>query len=143
MNARSSLALLLATAIQLRTVHAAVVHCLDLVTARTYDSGMDPNSVVAGDFNGDGRQDLVVTNLVANTVSVMIAEGGSTFAPPIPYPVGAAPWSVTAADFNSDGRLDLAVVNLTSSTVSVLLGRGDGTFAADTKTTAATSGRRD
>ena len=94
-----------------------------------YTVGSWPSSVVSGDFNGDGKLDLAVTNLTGNTVSVLLGDGHSNFAPHVDYTVGSSPMSVATGDFNGDGRLDLVVAN-EDGTVSVLLGKGDGTFAA-------------
>src|ERR1700674_3445380 len=35
--------------------------------------------VVSGDFNGDGKLDLAVTNLYGNSVSVLLGNGDGTF----------------------------------------------------------------
>ncbi len=88
-----------------------------------------PYSLAAGDFNGDNKLDLAVTNFGANAVSVLLGKGDGTFPlQPANYPVGVSPRSVTVGDVNSDGKLDLVVANSDSNTVSVLLGKGDGTF---------------
>src|SRR6267143_1127199 len=92
--------------------------------------GRNPTSVTAGDFNGDGKLDLAVTNEGSNNVSVLLGNGDGTFRAAADYSVGALPFSVTAGDFNGDGKLDLAVANEGSNNVSVLLGNGDGTFRA-------------
>ncbi len=87
-------------------------------------------SMVVGDFNGDGQPDLAVTNSGANGVNVFLNnEGGLTAVPAIPV-TGASPSSIAAADFNGDGKLDLAVANSGSNNVTILLGNGDGTFTA-------------
>ncbi len=90
--------------------------------------GSRPVSIVAGDFNGDGRLDLAVANIGSDMVSVLLGNGDGTFQPQVTYAVGSGPDSIVAGDFNGDGRLDLAVANWNDGTVSVLLGNGDGTF---------------
>ena len=101
-----------------------------------YATGSFPVSVIAADFNGDGKADLAVANSDSNTVSVYINNGGGTFATKVDYNAkvdnstfGSMPTSVTTADFNSDGKPDLAVTNGSSNTVSVFVNNGDGTFA--------------
>jgi hypothetical protein len=91
-----------------------------------------PFSIATGDFNGDGRTDVVVTNLNGNSVSVLLGNGDGTFQPQVTYAVGQYPGSVVVGDFNGDGRLDLAFTDsnlLTgASEVELMLGNGDGTF---------------
>src|SRR5262249_1953310 len=91
--------------------------------------GVDPESVVAGDFNNDGFLDLAVANAGSNDVSVLLGKGDGTFRPEQRTAVGAFPGRVTAGDFDGDGRLDLAVANTFSNDVSVLLNQGGGQFA--------------
>jgi hypothetical protein len=91
-----------------------------------------PQAVATGDFNGDGRLDLVVANSAANTVSVLLGKGDGTFAARVDYPAGLQPVSVAVGDFNGDGNLDIAVANQADNTVSILLGNGQGGFASGT-----------
>ena len=99
-------------------------------------------SVVVGDFNRDGIQDLAVVNDCASagcasgSVGILLGNGDGTFKPVVTYPSGGqGPYSLVSADFNRDGFADLALVNTCANstcssggTVSVLLGNGDGTF---------------
>jgi hypothetical protein len=88
-----------------------------------------------GDFNGDGKLDLVTTNLLDNSISVFSGAGDGTFEIGAASAAGPVPVAAVVGDFNRDGKLDLAVVNQTctslpcaSGSVSVFLGNGDGTF---------------
>ncbi len=86
----------------------------------------NPSSVAAGDFNGDGRPDLVVANFNSDDVSVLLnltspGAASASFAARANFSVGASPYSVAVGDLNGDGRPDLAVTNTISDNVSVLL----------------------
>src|SRR6185437_7860096 len=86
-------------------------------------------SLVAGDFNGDGRLDLAVADSDLSEVMVLLGNGDGTFQPPIVTPVGGTePLALVAGDFDGDGHLDLATANYYSRDVSVLLGNGSGSF---------------
>ena len=94
-------------------------------------SGSDPDAIVAGDFNGDGRLDLAVADQASNDVSILLGNGDGTFQTPVQVTERSrvlVPDAIVAGDFNGDGRLDLAVAERQSNDVSILLGNGDGTF---------------
>jgi hypothetical protein len=91
-------------------------------------TGTAPTSIVAGDFNGDGKVDLAVTNSKDNSVSVFLGNGDGTFQTGVTYAVGSDPLGIAVGDFNNDGKLDLATANHDSNNVSLLYGKGDGTF---------------
>jgi len=98
----------------------------------TYPTGLVPNSVLLRDLNFDGHCDLVVTNFLQNTVSVLLGSGMGSFGPQVTYATGSSPVSVASADFNSDGIPDLIVANFSSNSLSLLLGIGNGTFQPQT-----------
>ncbi len=85
--------------------------------------GTQPSSVVAADFNGDGKTDLAVANFGSNNVSLLLGNGDGTFTPASdsPIAVGNSPDAVSQGDFNGDGTPDLVVSNSADNTVSVLL----------------------
>ncbi len=95
-----------------------------------------------GDFNNDGREDLLVERFVAVGSSVAyqlyLSNGDGTYQAPkaLPAPVDANHLAI--GDFNNDGKLDFATFN--NSAVVVYLGNGDGTFqAAKTVTSGGTN----
>jgi hypothetical protein len=79
-----------------------------------------PSAINMGDFNGDGKVDLAITNQ-HDTVSILPGNGDGTFQSPLEFTTGNFAAGVAAGDFNGDGRLDLAVADFNSNTVSVML----------------------
>jgi hypothetical protein len=107
----------------------------------SYIAGSEPQSVVLGDFNGDGQPDIVVADgcgdlqcTTTGVVSVLLGRRDGTFRPRHQFVAGPPDSTadyLAAADFNGDGALDVAVVNTKINVfgkVSILLGNGDGTF---------------
>lgn len=97
-----------------------------------HPSGNNPVSVAVGDLNGDGRPDLVTSNLSSNTISVLLGTGGGGFGPKTDLPTLTTAVSVAIADMNADSKPDLAIVEYDASTISIRLGDGAGGFGAAT-----------
>ena len=95
-----------------------------------------PGSVAVGDFNKDGKPDIVVSSSnaygVLGGISVLLNTGNKTFAAPVLYStainVGTA--QVAVADLNLDGKLDVVELHFENNNVGVFLGNGDGSFQA-------------
>ena len=102
------------------------------------ETPMSPEAIAVGNFNGDGKLDVVTANLSDDSVTVLLGNGDGTFlilslcstAPtqscssagqcpsggtctPQLIPVGSEPDALVAADFDHDGNgiLDLVVAN--------------------------------
>jgi len=109
-------------------------------------AGTSPASLVAGDFNADGNQDLAVAydplSFAAGSVTIMLGDGRGGFRSLAPVAMPGDVIGLNAADLNRDGKLDLIARYLTNQGggLSVALGKGDGTFqAASANTTVASA----
>ncbi|MCY2961819.1 MAG: FG-GAP-like repeat-containing protein [Planctomycetota bacterium] len=92
--------------------------------------GSGPSYVARGDFNGDGRDDLVVPNFTSNTVTLLFGQASGTLGAAATFPVPSGPRSAAVGDFDADGKLDWAVSCYSAQQVSVRYGDGLGGFAA-------------
>lgn len=102
------------------------------MTFRNYGSSNFPGAAIS-DFNGDGKQDLVLVTSVdegmTNSLSTFVGKGDGTFGAPtnLPIPNGEVPIQIATADFNHDGKADLVAL-CQSGDVLVYLGNGNGSF---------------
>lgn len=91
----------------------------------TFPAG-HPFVVSSGDFNGDGKIDLVAGDITTNDVLILLGNGDGTLKAPLVYHVAATPRYLLVGDFNRDGKLDLVYAD--SPHISIMLGKGDGSF---------------
>ncbi len=97
----------------------------------TYSTGGTPVALATGDFNRDGKADVVVLN-GNGILSFMPGNGKGGFAAPktiATLPGVSSNVTLLAADFNSDGNLDLLLLQDPGNTFSIYSGHGDGSFA--------------
>ena len=104
-----------------------------------------PNTggVAVGDFNGDGKLDIAISQQGAGstlgTIQVYLGNGNGTFQTPRSTPTftdaSVQPGKMLIGDFNGDGKLDLLVAQnnnagFEAAWPQVFFGNGDGTFTS-------------
>jgi hypothetical protein len=109
-------------------------------SAVSYGVGKFPYSIVAGDWNKDGKLDLATANNNSTDLSVLIGKGDGTFAMSVEYRAEGMPFTIASGDFDADGKLDLVSGNGAVVGAGVFLGAGDGTFGPMTATIAPATG---
>jgi hypothetical protein len=96
-----------------------------------YNSSDLLETVAHGDFNGDGREDFIVSDFVSGAplkTLLFLSSGDGIYAAPITLAQVVSPDTLSVGDFNHDGKLDLVGAGSTGSGLAVYLGNGDGTF---------------
>ena len=87
-------------------------------------TGQTPTGIAIADFNGDGKEDIAVTDPQTDSVSVFLGLGQGLFAPAFELPVGTNPTAILAANLTSGSLPDVAITDDPSGTtgqVTVIL----------------------
>jgi len=102
-----------------------------------------PQSVIAADFNGDGKIDLATANLNSYDVSLLLGNGAGGFNAVASFAASVDPYVLISSDFNKDTAIDIAVANADANKISILLncpaGKADTIIKIDTVFTGITA----
>jgi hypothetical protein len=116
----------------------STVDSIGFDSSHEFPSGGQSYTMASGDFDGDGKIDLVVSSIVESNISIFRnTSSGSdiSFAPRLSFATGDGPYSIAVNDLNLDGKPDIVVANNSSGTISILINNGSGgniSFASKT-----------
>ena len=101
-------------------------------------AGSGATSIVAADFNDDGRTDLAVADPVLDEVSILLGNGDGTFDSPAADPGAGRPVRTRRGRLHRQRAASTwpSPIRVVAGGVTILLGNGDGTFrvaAADSR----------
>lgn len=90
-----------------------------------------PSDLLAGDVNGDGQTDLVVSFFLTSSMTVFLNQGSGLFAPTPALALGGFASQFRLHDLNGDGRADLVAIlsQGRSNTVQVYFADANGAFS--------------
>jgi hypothetical protein len=88
------------------------------------------HGIATGDFNHDGRADLVTDSWGNDKVEILFGDIKTGFKTPGTFfNVGKHPYQrVRVADVNIDGNMDIITTNLEGNNTTILIGDGKGNF---------------
>jgi RHS repeat-associated protein len=93
-------------------------------------AGWDNDTLVPGDFTGDGKLDILAQDVSDGHLYLHSGTGTGTFGPATDLGAGFGSYRLTALDFNGDGKQDLLAVDPSSGHLYFYPGTGSGTFGA-------------
>lgn len=134
LSSRLSLCLSLALSVSaVASVLGAPDTCSDTNLQKSGKIGVGrlPQEMATGDFNQDGKLDLVVANFSSNSVSVIpnaLINNPNAQVEKIELATGSGPLSVAVGDFNHDGLSDIAVGTYWGHAVTIFAGNGAFSF---------------
>ncbi len=82
----------------------------------------------SGDFNNDGKIDLLLGNYISGSLHTYLGNGDGTFTTSSVVDAPGQTQGVEVADLNADGTLDAACVSSSTSELTIFFGNGDGSF---------------
>lgn len=88
-----------------------------------YEAGKIPNRVAIGDVNGDGVNDIVVSDNDDNKIYLFLMNKNKSVQTSSSITVGNHPKGIAIVDLNSDGKAEILICNNLDNTISIVLGK--------------------
>lgn len=100
-------------------------------------AGYGVYDIAIGDFNADGRNDIVTANIYYrwdDAMTMLLNQGGGLFArSTVQGALGGDYWGISARDMDGDGKLDIVGSNSDQATVDVFFNDGTGTLVGPSR----------
>ncbi|HEX3151801.1 MAG TPA: VCBS repeat-containing protein [Gemmataceae bacterium] len=112
------------------------------VAATSYTVGSNkgtesnPVAVATGDFNHDGKIDIVTANHGTKDVTLLSGTGTGGIKSTANFAINRVPYGIAVADLNGDGNLDVVTANKDDNSITFLFGNGAGSFSTITSAAA-------
>ncbi|HEY1615173.1 MAG TPA: VCBS repeat-containing protein [Rhizomicrobium sp.] len=90
-----------------------------------YEAGLGPDGLAVAKINGDKFVDLVVANLIGDTMSILPGNGDGTFGAHADFTTGHFPLGVAVGKFRRSGKMkqDIIITNDLATTATVFLNK--------------------
>ena len=97
--------------------------------ADSFQLNFPPINIVSGDFNNDGKVDVIVSNYDSSKYTILLnnGTGGFTLGEELAGPF--KPYSISFTDIDNDRDLDMIVSTNEENKIRVLRGTGQGIFS--------------
>lgn len=97
--------------------------------ADSFQLNFSPTNIVSGDFNNDGKVDVIVSNYDSSKYTVLLnnGSGGFTLGEELAGPF--KPNSISFTDIDNDRDLDMIVCTNEENKIRILRGTGQGIFS--------------
>jgi hypothetical protein len=96
--------------------------------ADSFQLNFPPSNILSGDFNNDGKMDVIVSNYDSLKLSVLLGNGLGGFTQGEISSGEYKPYSISTTDIDSDRDLDLIVSTNEENKIRILRGTGQGIF---------------
>lgn len=97
--------------------------------ADSFQLDFSPQNIASGDFNNDGKVDVIVSSYDSSKYTILLNNGSGGFALGEEMTGEFKPHSISFTDIDNDRDLDMIVSTNEQNQIRVLRGTGQGTFS--------------